>query len=186
MARQFLEDGTGAGNDFLGWLDLPDTYDREEYVRIRAAAEKIREDSDVLVVIGIGGSYLGARAVIEALRTYLGQPSDGGPEIWFAGNQISSVYMRNLEKALEGKRFSLNVISKSGTTTEPAIAFRILKKLLEDKVGKEEAARRIYATTDRSRGALKQQVVRELLDCGCAALVCQPAELKALVARVGA
>ncbi len=160
MARQFLEDGTGAGNDFLGWLDLPDTYDREEYRRIKAAAEKIREDSDVLVVIGIGGSYLGARAVIEALKPAFGKRA-GSPEIYFAGNQISSVYMRDLERALEGKRFSLNVISKSGTTTEPAIAFRILKKLLEEKVGREEAAKRIYATTDRSRGALKQLADKE-------------------------
>ena len=160
MARQFLEDGTGAGNDFLGWLDLPDTYDREEYTRIKAAAAKIREDSDVLVVIGIGGSYLGARAVIEALTPAFGKP-EGSPEIYFAGNQISSVYMRDLERALEGKRFSLNVISKSGTTTEPAIAFRLLKKLLEEKVGREEAAKRIYATTDRSRGALKQLADKE-------------------------
>ena len=165
MASQFLTDGTGAGSDFLGWLDLPVAYDKDEFARIQAAAKKIREDSDVLVVIGIGGSYLGARAVIEALRPYLGSPKDGGPEIYFAGNQISSVYMRELVKALEGKRFSLNVISKSGTTTEPAIAFRLLKKLLEERVGKEEAGKRIYATTDKSRGALKKLADQEGYEC---------------------
>ncbi len=165
MASRLLLDKTGAGCDFLGWLDLPETYDREEYGRIKEAAARIREDSDVLVVIGIGGSYLGARAVIEALRPDMGLLSGNGPLILFAGNQISSTYLQVLLKALEGKRFSLNVISKSGTTTEPAIAFRILKKLLEDRVGKEEAARRIYATTDRSRGALKQLADREGYEC---------------------
>ena len=165
MASSLLRDRTGAGCDFLGWLDLPETYDREEYGRIKKAADRIREDSDVLVVIGIGGSYLGARAVIEALRPDMGLVPGNGPQILFAGNQISSTYLQVLLKALEGKRFSLNVISKSGTTTEPAIAFRILKKLLEEKVGKEEAARRIYATTDRARGALKQLADREGYEC---------------------
>ena len=165
VAEKFLKDRTGAGNDFLGWIDLPETYDKEEYARIQAAARKIQEDSDVLVVVGIGGSYLGARAVIEALRPLIGPAQDGFPEIWFAGNQISSTYLNNLIRALEGRRFSINVISKSGTTTEPAIAFRILKKLLEEKVGKEEAARRIYATTDKSRGALKKLAEKEGYEC---------------------
>ena len=165
VAEKFLKDRTGAGNDFLGWIDLPETYDKEEYARIQAAARKIQEDSDVLVVVGIGGSYLGARAVIEALRPLIGPAQDGFPEIWFAGNQISSTYLNHLIRALEGRRFSINVISKSGTTTEPAIAFRILKKLLEEKVGKEEAARRIYATTDKSRGALKKLAEKEGYEC---------------------
>ncbi len=165
VAEKFLKDRTGAGNDFLGWIDLPENYDKDEYARIQAAARKIKEDSDVLVVVGIGGSYLGARAVIEALRPLVGPAKDGYPEIWFAGNQISSTYLNNLIRALEGRRFSINVISKSGTTTEPAIAFRVLKKLLEDKVGKEEAARRIYATTDKARGALKKLADKEGYEC---------------------
>ena len=151
--------------DFLGWLDLPEDFDKEEYARIKAAVERIKADSEVLVVIGIGGSYLGARAVIEALRPVVGVPFDGFPEIYFAGNQISATYMRALQKALRGRRFSINVISKSGTTTEPAIAFRLLKRQLEEQVGKEEAARRIYATTDRSRGALKKLAEQEGYEC---------------------
>ena len=165
VAEKLLNDRTGIGNDFLGWIDLPENYDKEEYVRIKAAAERIREDSDILVVVGIGGSYLGARAVIEALRPSLAAPNDGWPIIYFAGNQISSTYMRNLLKALDGKRFSINVISKSGTTTEPAIAFRVLKKKLEETVGKKEAARRIYATTDKARGALKKLAEKEGYEC---------------------
>ena len=154
-ARGTLMGRQGAGSDFLGWLDLPEDYDKEEFARIKKAAARIREDSDVLVVIGIGGSYLGARAAVEFLGNPLGAAFGGKPNIIFAGNQISAAYLNALEKELEGKRFSLNVISKSGTTTEPAIAFRILKKLLEEKAGKEEAAKRIYATTDKARGALK-------------------------------
>ena len=165
MAETFLKEGTGAGNDFLGWLSLPEKYDREEYARIKKAAEKIRKDSDVLVVIGIGGSYLGARAVIEALRPAVGAPDDGFPEIYFAGHQLSTGYLKALIRALEGKRFSINVISKSGTTTEPAIAFRFIKKILEERVGKEEAARRIYATTDKSRGALRKMAEKEGYEC---------------------
>ncbi len=165
VAEGLLKGKMGPGNDFLGWLDLPDTFDQEEYARIKAAVERIKADSEVLVVIGIGGSYLGARAVIEALRPVVGVPFDGFPEIYFAGNQISATYMRALQKAVRGRRFSINVISKSGTTTEPAIAFRLLKRQLEEQVGKEEAARRIYATTDRSRGALKKLAEQEGYEC---------------------
>ncbi|MBP3729325.1 MAG: glucose-6-phosphate isomerase [Lachnospiraceae bacterium] len=165
MAEGLLKEKTGPGQEFTGWLDLPEQYDREEYSRIQAAAARIREDSEILVVIGIGGSYLGARAVIEALRPLVGTPRDGYPEVIFAGHQISSTYMSALRKYLEGKRFSINVISKSGTTTEPAIAFRLLKRQLEEQMGKEEAARRIYATTDRSLGALKQLAQREGYEC---------------------
>ena len=168
-ARATLLGRSGAGNDFLGWLDLPVTYDREEFARIKAAAAKIREDSDVLVVIGIGGSYLGARAAVEFLghpfAQAVGAAERKGPAIWFCGNQISTVYMKGLLEALEGKRVSLNVISKSGTTTEPAIAFRILKQYLEERVGKAEAAKRIYATTDKKRGALKQLADQEGYEC---------------------
>ena len=165
VAEGLLKGKMGPGNDFLGWLDLPDTFDQEEYARIKAAVERIKADSEVLVVIGIGGSYLGARAVIEALRPVVGVPFDGFPEIYFAGNQISATYMRALQKAVWGRRFSINVISKSGTTTEPAIAFRLLKRQLEEQVGKEEAARRIYATTDRSRGAFKKLAEQEGYEC---------------------
>ena len=158
-AAEVLQGRQGAGNDFLGWVDLPEDYDKAEFARIKQAAEKIRKDSDVLVVVGIGGSYLGARAAVELLQhpfaAALPAEKRGGPQIVFAGNQLSSSYMNGLISLLEGKSFSINVISKSGTTTEPAVAFRILKGLLEKEVGKEEAARRIYATTDRARGALK-------------------------------
>ena len=158
-ARNTLVDRTGAGNDFLGWIDLPADYDREEFARIRKAAEKIQKDSQVLLVIGIGGSYLGARAAIEFLSHSFYNNLPAGkrktPEIYFVGNSISSKYMRDLQDLLEGKDFSINIISKSGTTTEPAIAFRVFKKLLIEKYGKEEAAKRIYATTDREKGALK-------------------------------
>ncbi|MBQ6294093.1 MAG: glucose-6-phosphate isomerase [Lachnospiraceae bacterium] len=158
-AAKVLQGKQGAGNDFLGWVDLPEDYDKEEFARIKIAAAKIRKDSDVLVVVGIGGSYLGARAAVELLsHPFAGAVSAekrGGPQIVFAGNQLSSAYMNGLISLLEGKRFSINVISKSGTTTEPAVAFRVLKGLLEAQVGKEEAAKRIYATTDRARGALK-------------------------------
>ena len=164
-AKKTLLSGSGAGNDFLGWVDLPETYDKEEFARIQKAAEKIRSDSDALVVIGIGGSYLGARAAVELLGHPFAQAVSaekrGGPEIYFAGNQLSPRYLKGLLEALEGKRFSINVISKSGTTTEPAIAFRIFRKLLEEQVGREEAARRIFATTDRARGALKMLADQE-------------------------
>lgn len=154
-----LHNGTGAGNDFLGWVDLPVNYDKDEFARIKKAGEKIKSDSDVLIVIGIGGSYLGARAAIEMLtnnfHNVLGNDKRKVPQIFFAGNNISSTYMAELLQVIEGKDVSLNVISKSGTTTEPAIAFRILKSYLEKKYGLEEARKRIYATTDKAKGALK-------------------------------
>lgn len=150
----------GAGNDFLGWIDLPVDYDKEEFARIKKAAQKIKEDSEVLIVIGIGGSYLGARAAIEFLRHsfYNMVPKEvrKTPEIYFTGNNISSTYMKHLIDVIGDRDFSVNIISKSGTTTEPAIAFRIFKELLEKKYGKEEASGRIYATTDKARGALKK------------------------------
>lgn len=145
---------TGAGNDFLGWIDLPVDYDKEEFARIKAAAEKIRKDSDVLLVVGIGGSYLGAKAACD----FLGGPfynMTEKPQIIFCGNNISPNYLNDVLKTIEGKDVSVNIISKSGTTTEPAIAFRILKNYVEEKYGKEEAKSRIYATTDKARGALK-------------------------------
>jgi glucose-6-phosphate isomerase len=164
-AHEMLHQKTGAGNDFLGWVDLPTNYDKEEFARIKKAAEKIRSDSDVLIVIGIGGSYLGARAAIEMLShsfyNALSKEQRKGPAIFFAGNNISSTYMSDLLEAVEGKDISVNVISKSGTTTEPAIAFRIFKEILEKKYGKEGAKERIYATTDRSRGALKSLTDQE-------------------------
>ena len=156
-ANEVLLSRTGAGSDFLGWLDLPVNYDKEEFARIQAAAKKIQGDSDVLVVIGIGGSYLGARAAIEFCKgqMYNGVREAGIPEVYFVGNNISSAYLNDVVKIIGARDFSVNIISKSGTTTEPAIAFRIFKKLLEEKYGKEGAKGRIYATTDKSRGALK-------------------------------
>lgn len=151
-ARKTLVEGTGAGNDFLGWVNYPNTFDKEEFARIKKAAEKIRKDSDVLVVIGIGGSYLGAKAIIEALSPYFKKEKD--LEVIFAGHNLSSTYAAELLAYLENKEFSINVISKSGTTTEPAIAFRLFKELLEKKYGKD-ASSRIYATTDKARGALR-------------------------------
>ena len=149
----------GAGNDFLGWIDLPVDYDKEEFGRIKKAAEKIQGDSEVLVVIGIGGSYLGARAAIEFLRhnfyNMVPKSVRKTPEIYYAGNSISSTYLKHLLDVIGDRDFSVNIISKSGTTTEPAIAFRIFKEMLEKKYGKEEAAKRSYATTDKARGALK-------------------------------
>ena len=156
LAHQQLESRSGAGNDFLGWLDLPVNYDKEEFVRIKEAAKKIREDSDVLLVAGIGGSYLGARAVVEAVKGMYHNDTEDGLKIYFCGNTISPTYLNDIIKITKGKRFSINVISKSGTTTETALAFRVLRKLLEDSVGPEEANRRIYATTDRAKGTLKQ------------------------------
>ena len=158
-AKTTLITGSGAGNDFLGWIDLPVDYDKEEFSRIKKAAEKIQKDSDVLIVIGIGGSYLGARAAIEFLRHsfYNNLPKEirKTPEIYFCGNNISSTYLTHLMEIVGERDFSVNIISKSGTTTEPAIAFRIFKEKLIAKYGKEEANKRIYATTDRAKGALK-------------------------------
>jgi len=159
-ARDLLLSGKGAGNDFIGWVDLPVNYDKEEFDRIKKAAEKIRSDSEVLVVIGIGGSYLGARAAIEFLKhsffNVVSKDTRKAPEIYFAGNSISSKYIKELMDVIGDRDLSVNVISKSGTTTEPAIAFRIFKSFMEKKYGEEEAAKRIYATTDKSRGALKK------------------------------
>ncbi len=161
-AHNLLESRTGPGNDFLGWVDLPVNYDKEEFARIKQAAAKIMSDTDVLLVIGIGGSYLGARAAIEAMAGSLYNATrTNTPEIYFVGNSISSSYLNQVLKICKGKRVSLNIISKSGTTTEPAVAFRVLKEYLEKTVGKEEAKSRIYATTDRARGTLKEQADRE-------------------------
>ncbi len=164
-AREVLVSKSGAGNDFLGWIDLPVDYDKEEFDRILKAAEKIKSDSEVLLVIGIGGSYLGARAAIEFLRHsfYNIIPKDlrKTPEIYFVGNSISSTYIKHLMDVIGDRDFSINMISKSGTTTEPAIAFRVFKEKLEKKYGKAEAAKRIYATTDKARGSLKNLATEE-------------------------
>ena len=158
-AKATLLAKNGAGNDFLGWIDLPVDYDKEEFARIKEAAKKIQNDSDVLLVIGIGGSYLGARAAIEVLGHSFANCVDKSirkaPEIYFVGNSISSTYVKHLMDVIGDRDFSINMISKSGTTTEPAIAFRVFKTMLEEKYGKEAAAKRIYATTDKARGALK-------------------------------
>ena len=160
LAHGMVHEKTGLGNDFLGWVELPNNYDKAEFDRIKEAAQKIKSDSDVLLVIGIGGSYLGARAAIEmcshSFRNNLNKEDRNAPEIYFVGNNISSTYMMDLLDIIKDKDVSLNVISKSGTTTEPAIAFRIFKDFLEKKYGKEEAGKRIYATTDSKKGALKQ------------------------------
>ena len=165
LANEVLTSKTGAGNDFLGWVDLPENYNKDEFARIKKAAEKIKNDSEVLVVIGIGGSYLGAKAAIEFLSHsfYNNLPKDKRktPEIYFAGTNMSGVYLQHLIEVVGDRDFSVNVISKSGTTTEPAIAFRVFKKMLEEKYGKEEAAKRIYATTDKERGALKTLATAE-------------------------
>jgi glucose-6-phosphate isomerase len=164
-AHNMIHKKSGPGNDFLGWVDLPTAYDREEFSRIKAAAQKIKSDSDALVVIGIGGSYLGARAAIEMLShsfyNMLPKSKRKTPQIYFAGNNISSTYLADLLDLLEDKDISVNVISKSGTTTEPAVAFRIFKEYMEQKYGKEGARERIYATTDKSRGALKKLAQEE-------------------------
>ncbi len=158
-AKEVLVNKSGAGNDFLGWIDLPVDYDKEEFARIKKAAEKIQSDSEVLIVIGIGGSYLGARAAIEFLRHSFYNVVDKSirktPEIYFVGNSISSTYIRHLIDVIGDRDFSINMISKSGTTTEPAIAFRVFKEMAEKRYGKEGAAKRIYATTDKARGSLK-------------------------------
>ena len=158
-AKDVLLSRDGQGNDFLGWIDLPVDYDKEEFARIKKAAKKIQEDSEVLLVIGIGGSYLGARAAVEFLRhgfyNNITKEQRKTPEIYYVGNSISSSYIQGLIDVVGDRDFSVNIISKSGTTTEPAIAFRIFKEMLEKKYGKAEAAKRIYATTDKARGALK-------------------------------
>ena len=158
-AKDRLVAKNGEGNDFLGWIDLPVDYDKEEFARIKKAAEKIQSDSDVLLVIGIGGSYLGARAAIEFLRHgfYNNVPKSvrKTPEIYYVGNSMSATYIQEIMDVIEGRDFSVNVISKSGTTTESAIAFRVFRAVLEKKYGKEGAAKRIYSTTDKARGALK-------------------------------
>ena len=165
QAKNLLVSKTGPGNDFLGWIDLPVAYDQEEFERVNKAAEKITSDSDVLLVIGIGGSYLGARAAIEFLghsfANNLPKEKRKTPEIYFVGNNISSTYIKHLIDVVGDRDFSINMISKSGTTTEPAIAFRVFKDLIEKKYGKEEAAARIYTTTDRARGALKNLAAEE-------------------------
>lgn len=165
VAHHALHNKTGAGNEFLGWLDLPNTFDQEEFNRIKASAEKIKQDSDVLLVIGIGGSYLGARAAIEMLNHsfshLLSKEERTAPQVIFVGHHISSTYMQELLEVLENKDVSINIISKSGTTTEPAIAFRIFRNFLEKKYGVEEARKRIYATTDKEKGALKKLATEE-------------------------
>ena len=164
-AKEVLVNKSGAGNDFLGWIDLPVDYDKDEFARIKAAAKKIQSDSEVLVVIGIGGSYLGARAAIDFLRhgfyNNVSKEIRKTPEIYYAGNSISPAYLKGLLDVVGDRDFSVNIISKSGTTTEPAIAFRIFKEKLEKKYGKEEAAKRIYATTDKAKGALKNLATEE-------------------------
>ena len=164
-AKDVLLSREGAGNDFLGWIDLPVDYDKEEFDRIKKAAAKIQSDSEVLLVIGIGGSYLGARAAMEFLGHSFANIVDKSirkaPEIYFCGNSISSTYLKHLMDVIGDRDFSINMISKSGTTTEPAIAFRVFKALLEKKYGKEEAAKRIYATTDKARGSLKNLATAE-------------------------
>ena len=165
-AHKTVNEKSGLGNDFLGWVTLPIDYDKEEFARIKAAADKIRKDTDILIVIGIGGSYLGARAAIEFLKgPYYNQLRGDAPEIYFAGNSISGAYLSDMIKLCEGKRVSVNIISKSGTTTEPAVAFRVFRKLLEERYGEEEAAKRIYCTTDRARGTLKQLADEKGYEC---------------------
>ena len=156
-AHNIIEKRNGLGNDFLGWVDLPENYDKDEFKRIKAAAERIKEKADILIVIGIGGSYLGARAAIELLKSpFYNNLKKDTPDIYFVGNNINPTYLQEILSICEGKDICVNVISKSGTTTEPALAFRIFKKLVEDKYGKEEAKNRIFATTDAKRGTLKE------------------------------
>jgi glucose-6-phosphate isomerase len=161
-AHESLENKTGMGSDFLGWVDLPVNYDKEEFYRIIEAAKRIKADSQVLVVIGIGGSYLGARAAIEFVKSGLyNQLPKETPEIYFVGNSISPSYLNEIIEIIGDRDFSVNIISKSGTTTEPALAFRIFRELLENKYGKENAKKRIYATTDKARGTLKELSTKE-------------------------
>ena len=161
-AHNDLHGKTGAGNDFTGWVDLPVNYDKDEFERIKVAAEKIKKNSDILIVIGIGGSYLGARAVIEFIKSQnYNDLRKGTPAIYYAGNSISASYLNELIEICDGKDFSVNVISKSGTTTEPAIAFRVFRELLTEKYGKEGAAERIFVTTDKAKGTLKNLADKE-------------------------
>ena len=157
VAHEMIENKNGLGNDFLGWVDLPVNYDKEEFERIKKAAAKIKADSEVLIVIGIGGSYLGARAAIELLRSTLyNSLAKDTPKIFFAGNSISPTYLNEVIELVKDKDFSVNIISKSGTTTEPALAFRVFREMLEEKYGKDGAKGRIYATTDKAKGTLKE------------------------------
>ena len=155
-AHNLLVEKNGPGSDFLGWTTLPQDYDKEEFARIKAAAERIRSNSDILIVIGIGGSYLGARAAIEFLHSQNYNALTKSTQIYFAGNSISPRYLNEILAICEGKDVSINVISKSGTTTEPALAFRVFREYLENKYGKEEAKNRIYCTTDKNKGTLKE------------------------------
>lgn len=164
-AHDMIEAKNGLGNDFLGWVNLPTDYDKQEFDRIKKAAAKIKEDTDVLIVIGIGGSYLGARAAIEFLKGPFYNDLADGPKIYFAGNNISGSNLDDILKLCEGKRVSVNIISKSGTTTEPAIAFRVFRNYLEEKYGEEEAAKRIYCTTDKAKGTLKQLADQKGYEC---------------------
>ncbi len=162
IAHEKLLNGSGEGSDFLGWVKLPEEIDVEEFVRIKKCAEKIRSDSDVLVVIGIGGSYLGARAAIEFVKgNFCNQRATGNPEVYFVGNNLGTDYLNEIIDIIGDRDFSINVISKSGSTTEPAVAFRLFKDIIEKKYGKEEAKKRIYATTDKCRGALKTLATNE-------------------------
>lgn len=168
-AKETLVSGTGEGSEFRGWLDLPENYDKKEFEEIKKAAKKIQQDSEVLLVIGIGGSYIGARAVIELLRhsfyNIVSRDIRKTPEIYFVGNSISSTYICHLKEVIGDRDFSINMISKSGTTTEPAIAFRIFEKMMEEKYGRKEAAKRIYATTDREKGSLRKLAEKEGYRC---------------------
>ncbi|MCH5323934.1 MAG: glucose-6-phosphate isomerase [Eubacterium sp.] len=156
-AHEMIADKSGLGSDFLGWVDLPINYDKEEFERIKKAADKIKSDSEILIVIGIGGSYLGARAAIEALKSTLyNSMAKDTPQIYFVGNSISPTYLNNVIEIVKDKDFSVNVISKSGTTTEPALAFRVFREMLEEKYGVDGARERIYATTDKAKGTLKE------------------------------
>ncbi|MFM1651727.1 glucose-6-phosphate isomerase [Brevibacillus sp. B_LB10_24] len=161
VAHCFLHEKKGPGSDFLGWVDLPLNYDKEEFERIKKTSDKIKTDSQALVVIGIGGSYLGARAVIEALTHSFQAQMNGSTHVYFAGQNMSSTYLSHLLEVLDGKEISVNVVSKSGTTTEPAIAFRFFRDYMEKKYGKEGARKRIYATTDQAKGALKKLADKE-------------------------
>ncbi len=165
-AHRTVNEKNGLGNDFLGWVELPFNYDKEEFARIKKAARKIKEDTDILIVIGIGGSYLGARAAIEYLKGPFYNSLRGDcPEVYFAGNSISGSYLADMLELCEGKRVSVNIISKSGTTTEPAVAFRVFRKYLEEKYGEQEAAKRIYCTTDKARGTLKALADEKGYEC---------------------
>ena len=161
-AVKMLHEKTGLGSNFLGWVELPTNYDKEEFARIQAAAKKIQKNSEILIVIGIGGSYLGARAAIEFLKSpFYNNMKKDTPDIYYVGNNIHPTYLNEILSLCEGKDISVNVISKSGTTTEPALAFRVFKRLVEEKYGKEEAKNHIFATTDKAKGTLKELADKE-------------------------